>query len=157
MRCVAGPEMAQPLTRRIFSAHLVPVSFAVLLLCLSDEENIRGVDGFQKVSTETVTCNGTEPCVHTAQQGDSVSSSNHEFRETVDIPITSTKSTGFDMNEPCPTTALLYLGPLPTSIGTQASRQTISYGRSPWMALGPLSKCHIQSIFVSKMMSKATK
>jgi hypothetical protein len=122
---LARHEMTNPLRRRMFSAQLVPVSIALLLVFVSDMRDIRGVHCYGTLSTETFICNGTEPCVHQAQQGNSVTTNNLWFRETVDIPVTSMSATGIDLNDPCPTIGLLDSGARPKSIGTEASRQII--------------------------------
>jgi hypothetical protein len=123
MSPVAEPEMTYPSRRRIFSAQHVPVSIAVFILFLPDTIKFGSVHGFDGLSKETVSCKGTEPCVHQAQQEHSVTSNNHGFRETVKVPITWENANGLDPTDPCPTTGLFDSGPRPTSAGRQASRQ----------------------------------
>jgi hypothetical protein len=121
---VAGSEMTDPSRRRIVSRRLVPVSIAVLLLFMSDMKMVRGVHGYEWLSTETFNCNGSQPCVHQAQQGNLIPSKHHGFREALDINIANNASE-VDPNGPCPTTGLFITGTRSDSFGPQASRLTI--------------------------------
>jgi hypothetical protein len=117
--------MTNPLRRRMFSAQLVPVSIALLLLFVSGMGDIRCVHCYGTLSTDTLVCNGTEPCVHNAQQGNSVTTNNLRFRETVDIPVASINTTGIDLNDPCSRIGLVDSGARPKLVGTEASHQII--------------------------------
>ncbi len=127
MSQLAEPEMTYPSRRRIFSAQHVPVSIAVLFLFLPDTKTLGCVHGLDGLRKGTVSCKGSEPCVHQAQQGHSVTSNNHRFRATVEVPITPKYAPGLDPTDPCPTTGLFGSGPRPTSVGIQASRDGLDW------------------------------
>jgi hypothetical protein len=132
---VAGLEMTNPSRRRIFSAQIMPVSIAVLCIFLYALKNVRGADDYETLSRRTFVCNGTEPCVHQAQQGSFVTSNNHGVRETVDTPMIPKNSTELDPNNPCPTTGLFDLGSHHFSSEPQASRRTMFYREIPSVAM----------------------
>jgi hypothetical protein len=120
MACVCGSQMKYPLRRQI-PAWLVHVSNGVLLLLfLTDINEVAGENEYSLPRTTSLICNGKNPCVQPAP-GSFVTSTELGLHEADDISATPQIGTGSDPNDACPTAALPEFGSHSHSVGTQAS------------------------------------
>jgi hypothetical protein len=90
-------------------ASLLLVYIIVLLLCLSDAENVgSGPHGMSRGGH--ILCNGTKACGIRAQLGNVIASSAYGSLEAEDPLLFPQTAAGFDPYDPCPTTDVLNLG-----------------------------------------------